>query len=147
FLRRAVERARAIGAVIANDECYTELNWASEGPTPSILHPDVLQGSRRLTLAVHSLSKRSNLAGYRAGFIAGCSEVVGELLTARKHAGLIPPAPVQAAMIAALRDDAHVVEQRERYRARRDRLRAALEGAGFRIDESTAGLYLWATRG
>lgn len=147
FLRRAVERARAIGAVIANDECYTELNWASEGPTPSILHPDVLQGSRRLTLAVHSLSKRSNLAGYRAGFIAGCSEVVGELLTARKHAGLIPPAPVQAAMIAALGDDPHVAQQRERYRARRERLRSALEGAGYRIDESTAGLYLWATRG
>lgn len=147
FLRRAVERARAIGAVIANDECYTELNWASEAPTPSILHPDVLQGSRRLTLAVHSLSKRSNLAGYRAGFIAGCSEVVGELLTARKHAGLIPPAPVQSAMIAALGDDAHVAQQRERYRARRERLRSALEGAGYRIDESTAGLYLWASRG
>jgi succinyldiaminopimelate transaminase len=147
FLRRAVARAREIGAVIANDECYAELNWAGEEPTPSILHPDVTQGSRRLTLAVHSLSKRSNLAGYRAGFVAGCSDLIGELLAARKHAGLIPPAPVQRAMAAALGDQAHVVEQRERYRARRDRLRSALEGAGFRIDESSAGLYLWATRG
>lgn len=146
-LRRAVARAREIGAVIANDECYTELNWAADEPTPSILHPEVTQGSRRLTLAVHSLSKRSNLAGYRAGFVAGCSDLIGELLAARKHAGLIPPAPVQHAMAAALADDAHVAEQRERYRARRDLLRTALEGAGFRIDESSAGLYLWATRG
>lgn len=147
FLRRAVERAREIGAVIANDECYTELNWGADEPTPSILHPEVTQGSRRLTLAVHSLSKRSNLAGYRAGFVAGCSDLIAELLAARKHTGLIPPAPIQHAMAAALDDDAHVAEQRERYRARRELLRGALERAGFRIDESSAGLYLWATRG
>lgn len=146
FLRRAVVRARELGAVIANDECYTELNWEGAAPTPSILDPEVTQGSRRLTLAVHSLSKRSNLAGYRAGFVAGCSELVGEILEARKHAGLIPPAPVQHAMAVALADDAHVVEQKARYAARRARLVAALEGAGFRIDASHAGLYLWATR-
>jgi succinyldiaminopimelate transaminase len=147
FLRRAVERARELGAVIANDECYTELNWESDAPTASILDPEVTQGSRRLTLAVHSLSKRSNLAGYRAGFVAGCSDLVGEILEARKHAGLIPPAPVQHAMAVALADDAHVAEQKARYGARRERLVAALLGAGFRIDESRAGLYLWATRG
>lgn len=146
FLRRAVVRARELGAVIANDECYTELNWSGPGPTPSILDPDVTQGSRRLTLAVHSLSKRSNLAGYRAGFIAGCSDLVAELLEARKHAGLISPAPVQHAMAVALGDDGHVAEQRERYAARRAALVPALEGAGLRIDESHAGLYLWATR-
>ncbi len=146
FLRRAVVRARELGAVIANDECYTELNWEGAAPTPSILDPEVTQGSRRLTLAVHSLSKRSNLAGYRAGFVAGCSDLVGEILEARKHAGLIPPAPVQHAMAVALADDAHVVEQKARYAARRARLVAALEGAGFRIDASHAGLYLWATR-
>jgi succinyldiaminopimelate transaminase len=146
FLRRAVVRAREIGAVIANDECYTELNWEGDEATPSILHPDVTQGSRRLTLAVHSLSKRSNLAGYRAGFIAGCSDLVGEILEARKHAGLIPPAPVQHAMAVALDDDAHVAEQKARYGARRHALRGALERAGFRIDGSRAGLYLWATR-
>jgi succinyldiaminopimelate transaminase len=147
LLRRAVVRARELGAVIASDECYTELNWDGDEPTPSILDPEVTQGSRRLTLAVHSLSKRSNLAGYRAGFIAGCSDLIGEILEARKHAGLIPPAPVQHAMAVALGDDAHVLAQKAVYRARRAQLVAALTGAGFRIDESRAGLYLWATRG
>lgn len=146
FLARAVDRARAIGAVIANDECYTELNWEGEAPTASILDPEVTRGSRRLILAVHSLSKRSNLAGYRAGFVAGCSDLIGEILEARKHAGLIPPAPVQHALAVALADDAHVREQKERYAARRAILADALTGAGFRIDHSRAGLYLWATR-
>ena len=149
FLRRAVVRARELGAVIANDECYAELDWTGRRgeATPSILDPRVTQGSRHLTLSVYSLSKQSNLAGYRAGFVAGCSNLVGELLAVRKNLGLIPPAPVQAAMIAALGDDEHVAVQRERYRARREALRGALEAAGFRIDGSEAGLYLWATRG
>jgi len=147
LLARAVRRARDLGAVIANDECYTELNWAGPEPTPSILDRRVIGDSRRLTLSVSSLSKQSNLAGYRAGFVAGCSDVIGELLAVRKHLGLLPPAPVQAAMIAALGDDEHVNVQRERYRARRQTMLSALEGAGFRIDESSAGLYLWATRG
>ena len=146
FLRRAVVRARELGAVIANDECYAELDWQSDEPTPSILHPDVTQGSRRLTLSVYSLSKQSNLAGYRAGFVAGCSDLVGELLAARKHLGLMPPAPVQAAMVVALGDDAHVARQKQLYRARRETLVAALDASGFRIDGSRAGLYLWATR-
>jgi succinyldiaminopimelate transaminase len=145
-LRRAVRRARDLGAVIASDECYTELNWAGDGPTTTILDPRVIGDSRRLTLSVGSLSKSSNLAGYRAGFAAGCDDLVGELVQARKHLGLNPPAPVQAAMVAALSDDAHVDEQRERYRARRAALLPALEAAGFRVDESRAGLYLWATR-
>lgn len=151
-LAAAVARARELGAVIANDECYAELNWTAEGdgPTgtaPSILDPRVIGDSRRLVLSVYSLSKQSNLAGYRAGFVAGCADVIAELLEARKHAGLMPPAPVQHAMIAALGDDEHVSAQRELYRARRVAMRSALEGAGFRIDESVAGLYLWATRG
>ncbi|TXK19600.1 succinyldiaminopimelate transaminase [Homoserinibacter sp. GY 40078] len=146
FLRRAVVRARELGAVIANDECYAELDWTSAEPTPSILHPDVTQGSRQLTLSVYSLSKQSNLAGYRAGFVAGCSDVVTELLAARKHLGLMPPAPVQAAMVAALGDDTHVVAQKELYRARRETLVTAFASAGFRIEGSRAGLYLWATR-
>lgn len=147
FLRRAVARARELGAVIANDECYAELNWASAGAAPSILDPEVIGDSRRLVLSVYSLSKQSNLAGYRAAFVAGCGELIAELLEVRKHAGLIPPLPVQRAMLAALGDDAHVAEQKERYRARRQRLLPALEAAGLRIDESAAGLYLWATRG
>lgn len=146
FLARAVRRARDLGAVIANDECYTELNWEGAEPTPTILDPRVIGDSRRLTLSVGSLSKSSNLAGYRAGFAAGCSDLVGELVQARKHLGLNPPAPVQAAMVAALSDDAHVDEQRERYRARREALLGSLTASGFRVDESQAGLYLWATR-
>jgi succinyldiaminopimelate transaminase len=147
FLRRAVARARELGAVIANDECYAELDWGSATPTPSILHPEVTQGTRRLTLSVYSLSKQSNLAGYRAGFVAGCSTLVGELLTARKHLGLMPPAPVQAAMIVALADEQHVAAQKELYRRRREVLAGALTASGFRIDGSDAGLYLWVTRG
>jgi succinyldiaminopimelate transaminase len=149
FLRRAVQRARELGAVIANDECYAELNWASDAPVPSILDPEVIGDSRRLVLSVYSLSKQSNLAGYRAAFVAGCADLIAELLEVRKHAGLIPPLPVQLAMVAALspESDADVAAQKERYRARRALLMPALERAGFRIDESTAGLYLWATRG
>ncbi len=150
FLRAAVVRARELGAVIAGDECYAELAWEppyAGQPTPSILDPRVVGDDRSSVLAVYSLSKQSNLAGYRAGFVAGCRDTVGELLAVRKHLGLIPPAPVQSAMIAALADDDHVSEQRERYRARRDILLRALQGAGFRIDHSEAGLYLWATRG
>lgn len=145
-LRAAVERARQLGAVIVNDECYAELNWVGSAPTPSILDPAVIGDSRHLVLSVYSLSKQSNLAGYRAAFVAGCSDLIEELLAVRKHAGLIPPAPVQAAMVAALQDDTHVVVQRARYSSRRARLAAGLTGAGFRIDASEAGLYLWATR-
>jgi succinyldiaminopimelate transaminase len=146
-LRAAVARARELDAVIASDECYTELNWAGDKPTPSILDPRVIDGSRHNILAVCSLSKQSNLAGYRAGFVGGCSQVLGQLLGVRKHLGLIPPAPIQAAMIAALGDEEHVDVQRELYRGRRQVLKDALESEGFRIDHSEAGLYLWATRG
>ena len=145
-LRVAVARARELGAVIANDECYAELNWGGDRPTPSILDPRVVGGSNDGVLSVYSLSKQSNLAGYRAGFAAGSRETIAQLLAIRKHAGLIPPAPIQAAMIAALGDDEHVAVQRERYRSRRARLLPALEAAGFHIDHSEAGLYLWATR-
>lgn len=149
-LRAAVARARELGAVIASDECYAELGWddpwGSE-PVPSVLDPRVTDGSRRGILSVYSLSKQSNLAGYRAAFLAGDREIVARLTTARKHLGLMLPAPVQAAMTAALGDDAHVAAQRDRYRARRGVLKPALEAAGFRIDHSEGGLYLWATEG
>ena len=144
-LKAAVARARELDAVVASDECYAELAW--EGEAPSILDPRVIHGERNHVLSVYSLSKQSNLAGYRAGFIAGCSDIVGGLLEVRKHIGLIPPAPVQAAMVVALGDDEHVAEQRQRYAERRARLAPALERAGFTIDRSEAGLYLWVTRG
>lgn len=146
-LKAAVTRARELGAIVVNDECYAEFTWEGDTPAPSILDPRVIAGQRNSVLSVYSLSKQSNLAGYRAGFVAGCSDLIGELLAVRKHAGLIPPAPVQAAMIAALGDDAHVAAQRELYRARRAILAPALHSAGYRIDHSTAGLYLWATNG
>ncbi len=95
---------------------------------------------------MHSLSKRSNLAGYRAGFVAGDAALVAELLAVRKHAGMIVPAPVQAAMVAALSDEEHASAQRALYAARRDVLRPALIDAGFTIEGSSAGLYLWARR-
>ncbi|QRY40759.1 succinyldiaminopimelate transaminase [Microbacterium hominis] len=149
-LRAAVERGRAIGAIVVSDECYAELGWDgpwATQPVPSILDPRVAGSDRRGILSVYSLSKQSNLAGYRAAFLAGDDALVARLLTARKHLGLMLPAPVQAAMTVALGDDAHVAEQRERYRVRRDVLRPALEAAGFRIDHSEGGLYLWATEG
>ncbi len=144
-LRKVVAWARERGAVVASDECYIELGW-EERPI-SILHPDVCEGSHDNLLALHSLSKRSNLAGYRAGFVTGDPVLVKRLLEIRKHAGMLMPGPVQAAMTAALGDDRHADEQREVYAARRAALRPVLERAGWRIDHSTAGLYLWASDG
>jgi succinyldiaminopimelate transaminase len=143
-LREAVEWARANDVVLASDECYAELAWDAE--PVSLLHPYVCGGSLDNLLVVSSLSKRSNLAGYRAAFVAGDPSLVSRLLELRKHAGMIVPAPVQVAMTAALDDDAHVDAQREVYRARRTLLLGALLSAGFRVDDSEAGLYLWATR-
>jgi succinyldiaminopimelate transaminase len=143
-LRSALGAVRAVGAVLASDECYLELGWSAR--PVSVLHPDVSGGSLAGLLAVHSLSKRSNMAGYRAGFVTGDPELVAALLEIRKHAGMMMPAPVQAAMAAALDDDEHADQQRARYAARRDRLRAALTAAGWAIEHSEAGLYLWAAR-
>jgi succinyldiaminopimelate transaminase len=147
-LRKVVSWARERGALVISDECYIELVWdADPAKQPvSVLHPDVCGGSHEGLLAVHSLSKRSNLAGYRAGFVTGDPVLVRRMLEVRKHAGMIVPAPVQAAMAVAYGDDAHVDEQRARYARRREALRAALVGHGFRIDHSEASLYLWATR-
>lgn len=144
-LREVVEWARERGAVVASDECYLSLGWDTE--PVSVLHPSVSGSSHEGVLAVHSLSKSSSLAGYRAGFVTGDPALVRSLLEVRKHAGMIVPFPVQAAMTAALSDDDHVKVQRERYAVRRAVLRAALLGAGFTIDHSEAGLYLWASRG
>jgi succinyldiaminopimelate transaminase len=142
-LRKVVSWARERGTVVASDECYLELGWDA---TPlSVLHPDVSGGSHQGLLAVHSLSKRSNMAGYRAGFVTGDPALIAELLEIRKHAGLMVPAPIQAAMTAALCDDVHADTQRARYAARRERLRPALEAAGWAVQHSEGGLYLWAT--
>ena len=144
-LRKVVEWCRERGTVLVSDECYIECAWEGDRPL-SILDPQVSGGSHDGILAVHSLSKRSNLAGYRCAFVAGDPALVGELLAVRKNLGLQMPGPQQRAMIAALEDDAHVEQQHATYAARRTRLKQALESAGFRIDHSEASLYLWATR-
>lgn len=144
-LRKVVEFARERGAIVASDECYLGLTWEAEAV--SILDPRVCGGDHTGLLAIHSLSKTSNLASYRAGFLAGDPALISELLEVRKHAGMMMPTPIQAAMAAALTDDDQEKEQRERYRERREILLAAVRGAGFTVDDSEAGLYLWATRG
>ncbi|MGV1003551.1 MAG: succinyldiaminopimelate transaminase [Candidatus Nanopelagicales bacterium] len=143
-LAKVVDWARQRGTLVISDECYFELPWQAQ--PVSILHPDVCGGDATGVLALHSLSKRSNLAGYRFGFAAGDPAVLARVLEVRKHAGMMVPGPIQAAAIAALADVTHVVEQRRRYRARRELLLAALLEAGWRIEHSEAGLYLWATR-
>ncbi len=143
-LRKVVDWCRERGVLLVSDECYIECSW--EGASYSVLHPDICGGSHEGILAVHSLSKRSNLAGYRCAFVAGDPVVVAELLAVRKNLGLQMPGPQQRAMVAALDDDRHVDEQHGRYAARREVLREALVGAGFGIDHSEGSLYLWATR-
>ncbi len=151
-MARTVSRARELGAVVASDECYAEFGWGrwdrEEGgePVPSILDPRVSGGDTAGLLSVYSLSKQSNLAGYRAAFVAGDPGIMAGLINSRKHAGMIVPAPVQAAMRAALDDDAHVVAQKALYRDRRERLRGAVEAFGLSIEHSEAGLYLWCRR-
>ena len=133
--------ARKNNAVVASDECY--LGFAKDAK--SILA--LASGDNTNLLAVHSLSKRSNLAGYRAAFVVGDSKLIDQIRQIRKHAGLMMPLPVQHAMIAALSDEKHVQEQAERYNNRRTLLSAALVAVGFRIEHSKAGLYIWCTKG
>ncbi|QAY62022.1 succinyldiaminopimelate transaminase [Xylanimonas allomyrinae] len=149
-LRRVVEAARAVGAVVVSDECYAQLPWAphlvaDDGTprVPSLLDPAVTGGDHTGLLVAYSLSKQSNLAGYRAAFVAGDPALVADLLATRKHLGMIVPRPVQEAMRAALGDDAHVDAQRAVYGRRREVLLAALRAAGWAVDHSEAGLYLW----
>jgi succinyldiaminopimelate transaminase len=143
-LRKVVEWARERGVIVASDECYLGLAW--DGEPVSVLDPRVCGGDPTGLIAIHSLSKTSNLASYRAGFLAGDPVLIAELAAVRKHAGLIMPFPIQAAMTYALGVDEHEAVQRARYAARRTALRAAVEGAGFTVDESAGGLYLWSTR-
>jgi succinyldiaminopimelate transaminase len=144
-LRKVVDWCRERGVLLVSDECYLECAW-DEQPV-SVLHPDVCGGDHTGILTVQSLSKRSNLAGYRCAFAAGDPAVVAELLAVRKNLGLMMPGPQQHAMRAALDDDEHVEEQHARYARRRHDLLAAFRSVGFRVDHSEASLYLWMTRG
>ena len=141
-LREQVAWARRNGAILASDECYLDLGW--ETKPQSVLRPDIAGQDHAGLLGVFSVSKRSNLAGYRAGFVTGDPALVSELLEIRKHAGMIMPGPIQVALTTALSDDAHAEQQYARYRRRRQVLRPALEAAGWVISHSEAGLYLWA---
>jgi succinyldiaminopimelate transaminase len=152
-LKALVVQARELGAVVASDECYAELGWGTWDVqrggqrVPSILDPRVAGGSHQGLLAVYSLSKQSNLAGYRAAFVAGDPDLMPNLVNSRKHAGMIVPYPVQEAMRVALGDDTHVEAQKDLYRGRRERLVPALLDFGLEIKDSDAGLYLWSTAG
>jgi succinyldiaminopimelate transaminase len=143
-LKNWVNWARERGSLLASDECYGEFGWESR--PISVLHPSINGGHHSSLLGVYSLSKRSNVAGYRAGFVAGDRTVVADLLAVRKHAGMLVPRPVQEAMIYLLGDHDHVELQRARYLRRRTVLRPALQAAGFRIEHSEGSIYLWATR-
>lgn len=158
-LRKVVQWARQHGVIVASDECYAELDWrdrrdgsiadwAAEPPTtPSLLDPRVTDGSHEGLLVCYSLSKQSNLAGYRAAFVAGDPALVKSILEVRKHAGFMVPWPVQRALVAGLSEDAHVAAIKDRYAARRALLKPAVEAWGLRVDDSQAGLYLWSSAG
>lgn len=147
-LRAAVARARELGAVIVNDECYAELGWEGDWNDyiPCILDPEVTDGDISNILSIYSLSKQSNLAGYRAAFATGDKAIIKGLVNLRMHSGMMVPMPVQKAMVAALGDHSHVVAQKELYRTRRAKLLQAIEAYGFRVVDSEAGLYIWATQ-
>lgn len=141
-----VREARSRGVILASDECYGLLGSANGPVASSVLADDVVDGDYSGVLALHSLSKQANMAGYRAAFIAGDEALIQSLTHARKHIGLMVPTPIQHALTHALADTSSVHAQREMYIRRRQILRAAFEAAGFSIDHSEAGLYVWATR-
>uniref|UniRef100_UPI004049E98A succinyldiaminopimelate transaminase n=1 Tax=Candidatus Planktophila sp. TaxID=2175601 RepID=UPI004049E98A len=141
-LAAAINWAKSNDAILVSDECYLEFG-DSKVPT-SILK--ISNGDNKNILAVFSLSKRSSMAGYRAAFIVGDPDLITRILEVRKHAGMMVPLPIQAAMVSALSDSDHVAEQRARYNKRRSLLAPALQRAGFTIEYSEAGLYIWATR-
>ena len=145
-LRRIVDRARQMGAVLVSDECYGLLGSDTQPVAPSVLSDDVVSGDYSGVLALHSLSKQANMAGYRAAFMAGDATLIERLLQVRKHLGLMVPGPIQQAVVSALADSDSVVAQRQKYSYRRQLIRDAFQAAGFRIDHSEAGLYVWATR-
>jgi succinyldiaminopimelate transaminase len=147
---KAVARARELGALLASDECYAELGWSEpwdKEVIPSVLDPRVCGDSHEGILCVYSLSKQSNMAGYRAAFAVGAEDLIRDLVNLRMHTGMIMPLPTQQAVIAALADSTHVAAEKEIYSKRRATLLAAVTDFGFEVTDSEAGLYLWATMG
>ena len=148
-LKLALAKAKELGAVLASDECYAEMGWGrwESERIPSLLDPRVCSGDYENLIALYSLSKQSNLAGYRAAFAAGDQNLIKGLVNIRMHSGLIMPAPVQKAVTVALGDEEHVRAEWQVYRERRDVLLSAVKDYGFEIADSEAGLYIWATLG
>jgi succinyldiaminopimelate transaminase len=141
-LAEAVAWAQAHGVVVASDECYVEFNWDEAGEF--VPGATALQAGVDGVLAVHSLSKRSNMAGYRCGFLAGDGDLVAYIASVRTHAGMMVPGPIQAAATAAWADDAHVAVQRDRYAERRSYARSRLAEAGLVDAGGPSSFYLWA---
>jgi succinyldiaminopimelate transaminase len=141
-LRATISWARQNSATLVCDECYIDFGDTAT-PTSLLKYTD---GDNSNILVVHSLSKRSSMAGYRGAFLIGDAKLISQIREVRKHAGMMVPLPIQNAMVAALSDESHVIEQRDRYNARRAALSPALIAAGFKIEESAAGLYIWCTR-
>jgi succinyldiaminopimelate transaminase len=141
-LREVINWSRKSGATLVCDECYIDFGDSAQ-PTSMLKYTD---GDNSNILVVHSLSKRSSMAGYRGAFLIGDPKLIAEIREIRKHAGMMVPLPIQNAMVAALSDETHVAIQRDRYNARRAILAPALIAAGFKVDESAAGLYIWCTR-
>lgn len=140
--RAVIEWARKNNSILISDECYLEFG-DSETPTSILQYTG---GDNRNILALHSLSKRSSMAGYRGAFLIGDIDLIARIREVRKHAGMMVPLPIQKAMTVALSDEEHVAEQRARYNNRRATLAPALQAAGFKIEFSNAGLYIWCTR-
>lgn len=138
-LEHVAEWGRRHGVLVASDECYAEFTWTSRPRT-------ILEFGSDGVLALHSISKRSNLAGLRAGFYAGDDEVVAYLRLVRQHAGLMVPGPVQDAVALAYGDDAHVELQRQRYLARLERLSGALARVGIDAPLPEGAFYLWCSK-
>ncbi|MDQ2724724.1 MAG: aminotransferase class I/II-fold pyridoxal phosphate-dependent enzyme [Actinomycetota bacterium] len=141
-LAGAASWGAAHGVVVASDECYAAFTWA--GPPRTVLGHGSGAGGMGGVLAIHSLSKRSNLAGLRVGWVAGDPELVSYLSEVRKHAGMMVPGPAQAAAVAALGDEAHVVDQRARYHDRLEAMAAILARTGVEVALPEGGFYLWA---
>lgn len=150
-LRAIVLWARRHDVIVASDECYAPITFSQpwlSSPVPSVLSDSVCEGDASNLLLVYSTSKQSNLAGYRASFIAGDPTLISRLIGVRKHCGYMAPTFTQAALAAVLRDSKHVDAQVELYRRRRAVLQPALEAVGLEIDpKCVAGLYLWARAG
>lgn len=153
-LHDIVNAAREIGAVVLSDECYALMNWTKanddEGNREAAiesslcaLRADVCDGRADGVIVLYSLSKQSNMAGYRTALLAGDAQIISRMTAFRKQLGLIMPGPVQAAMVAGLRDTASVRAQHNRYHDRLGELVCALRGYGYRVDMPQGALYVW----